>query len=38
MSVVEDVRTMVGSVVNAQVTSVLQKPAGKMIFAKVVGA
>jgi uncharacterized protein YacL len=38
MIVVEDARTMVGSVVNAQVTSVLQNPAGKMIFAKVVGA
>jgi uncharacterized protein YacL len=38
MIVVEDGRTMVGSVVSAQVTSVLQSPAGKMIFAKMVGA
>jgi uncharacterized protein YacL len=38
MIVVEDGRTMVGSVISAQVTSVLQNPAGKMIFAKVVGA
>jgi uncharacterized protein YacL len=38
MIVVEDGRPMVGVVVTAQVTSVLQNPAGKMIFAKVVRA
>ena len=38
MIVVEDGRPMVGVVVKAQVTSVLQNPAGKMIFAKVVRA
>jgi uncharacterized protein YacL len=38
MVVVEDGRSMVGVVVGAQVTSVLQNPAGKMIFAKVVRA
>ncbi len=38
MIVVEDGRSMVGGVVKAQVTSVLQNPAGKMIFAKVVRA
>jgi len=38
MMMVEDGRTMVGSVISAQVTSVLQHPAGKMILAKVVGA
>jgi uncharacterized protein YacL len=38
MMVVEDGRTMVGSVISAQATSVLQNPAGKMILAKVVGA
>ena len=38
MIVVEEGRSMVGAVVRAQVTSVLQNPAGKMIFAKVVRA
>jgi uncharacterized protein YacL len=38
MIVVEDGRSMVGGVVKAQVMSVLQNPAGKMIFAKVVRA
>ncbi|HMK93679.1 MAG TPA: TRAM domain-containing protein, partial [Thermoleophilia bacterium] len=36
MIVVEDGRQMVGSTVKAQVTSVLQNPAGKMIFTKMV--
>ncbi len=34
MVVVEDGRTLVGSVVSVEVTSVLQNPAGKMIFAR----
>ena len=36
MIVVEDGRPMVGSTIRAEVTSVLQNPAGKMIFTKVV--
>ena len=36
MVVVEDGRQMVGSIVRAKVTSVLQNPAGKMIFTKMV--
>ncbi len=38
MIVVEDGRSMVGSIITVQVASVLQNPAGKMIFAKVVRA
>jgi uncharacterized protein YacL len=36
MIVVEDGKSMVGSTVRAQVTSVLQNPSGKMIFTKMV--
>ena len=36
MIVVEDGRQMVGSTVRTQVTSVLQNPAGKMVFTRVV--
>jgi len=34
MIVVEDGREMVGATVKAEVTSVLQSPSGKMIFAR----
>ena len=37
MVVVEDARTLVGSMVSVEVTSVLQNPAGKMIFARPAG-
>lgn len=36
MIVVEDARTMIGSTVRATVTSVLQNPAGKMVFTRLV--
>ena len=36
MIVVEDGRAMIGSTVKAEVTSVLQRPSGKMIFTRLV--
>ena len=36
MVVVEEGRSMIGSTVRVQISSVLQNPAGKMVFTKVV--